>query len=97
MVSTKVLMSVAAMAGATLIYLIIRSRRHERYSLSGSDSSKCGSHCFEIGNEISDKYDCCECRAIVSGNFEPNFHGCMCDSGYSDYCYRPVTNLLLSQ
>lgn len=58
----------------------------------------CDGHCFRNGKgEIMDIYDCCECRATVTNQFEPNFHMCMCGEGYNDYCYRPVTNLLLSQ
>lgn len=58
----------------------------------------CSSHCFSSADgKVMDQYDCCRCMAIVSGRYEPNFHRCMCHNGYSDYCYRPVTNLLLSQ
>jgi len=65
---------------------------------SNFDSDVCAGHCFRDGNgKIMDIYDCCECRATVTNQFEPNFHECMCSEGYKDYCYRPVTNLLLSQ
>lgn len=58
----------------------------------------CQGHCFKNSNgEISNVYDCCECKATITNEFEPNFHMCMCDAGYNDYCYRPVTNFLLSQ
>ena len=58
----------------------------------------CSSHCFSDSHgEVMDQYDCCNCMATIAGNYEPDFYRCMCHNGYEDYCYRPVTNLLLSQ
>lgn len=73
------------------------------YSLQYSRSnfepvSECSGHCFTNGKgQIMDDYDCCECKATITNQFEPNFHQCMCEAGYNDYCYLPVTNLLFSQ
>lgn len=68
------------------------------FSLSDHDSSPCSSHCFKNNNdEISNVWDCCDCKATVTGHYEPNFHQCMCSVGMADYCFKPVTNFLLSQ
>lgn len=85
-------------AGVYIIKLFIKKR--QGFSLEDHENmnSVCSSHCFSNSDgEISDVYDCCNCMAIISGHFEPSFHQCMCNSGYNDYCYKPVTNLLLSQ
>lgn len=97
---TKKLVIVAAVIGCVLIvYFTFKSTR-SYFSLSdhGDLGTVCGSHCFlNQNNEISDIYDCCTCHATISGSFEPNFHQCMCSAGYGDYCFKPVTNMLLSQ
>ena len=77
-----------------IIALLCRSHRSTQHY----DSDVCAGHCFRDGSgKIMDDYDCCECKATVTNKFEPNFHKCMCNAGYADYCYIPVTNLLLSQ
>jgi len=85
--------------GLIIVYFIFKTTR-SNFSLTnhGDLGTVCGSHCFlNQNNEISDIYDCCTCQATTSGKFEPNFHQCMCSAGYGDYCFKPVTNMLLSQ
>jgi hypothetical protein len=65
-----------------------------------NDSGVCSSHCTsgkDSNGGPMDVYDCCECMATVTNHYEPNFHKCMCSYGYGDYCFLPVTNMLLSQ
>lgn len=60
---------------------------------------QCASQCY-VGSdgEIMDIYNCCECIATMSGGeYDPKFRACMCAGGYGDYCFKPVTNFLLSQ
>ncbi len=67
----------------------------KKESLSWDDcSTKC--------NEWGSIFDCCEC--LASGKYITNNAGfntrkreCLCKAGYQNYCYTPVTNLLLSQ
>jgi len=83
---------------AVLIVIWLICRKAQRSNFNFGDDSVCDGHCFRDGNgHIMDVYDCCECKATVTNQFEPNFHKCMCEAGYKDYCYIPVTNLLLSQ
>jgi hypothetical protein len=72
-------------------------------------AGRCATRCVRNGEgEVMDHYDCCECKAIISksvkardslpyDSIEPNLRLCMCEEGYGDYCYLPVTNFLLSQ
>jgi hypothetical protein len=58
----------------------------------------CSTHCNKYGSI----FDCCDC--LASGEYITNNRGfnerkrkCLCEAGYNNYCYTPVTNLLLSQ
>jgi hypothetical protein len=88
----------------TSVMLVYFRRDIYRFTLLDSINGKrktdprCDMHCVvDKGGEVMDVYDCCECSATVSGSYEPTFHKCMCDAGYGDFCYIPVTNFLLSQ
>lgn len=95
----KLLILAAVTGGIMIVYCMLKSAR-SNFSLLNHEGGEtvCASHCFTNQNgEISDIYDCCTCHATISGRYEPNFHQCMCSSGYGDYCFKPVTNMLLSQ
>ena len=89
------------MIGIIVIVAVIFCGKVNRSNFGGvspDPDDVCSGHCFKNSQgQIMDVYDCCECKATVSGSYEPNFHKCMCEAGYGDYCYLPVTNLLLSQ
>jgi hypothetical protein len=96
----KTIVVVLTLSAVALGIGILLYRKREGYIYNNVSTSKdrCKSHCFENNSgEIMDDYDCCECMATVTGSFEPNFHSCMCSVGQNDYCYKPVTNFLLSQ
>jgi len=51
----------------------------------------CHGHCLKNSSGlVEDVWDCCECRATTHATYNQGFRECMCDSGYKDYCFRPV-------
>lgn len=69
--------------------------KRKRENLSWDD---CSTHCNKYGSI----FDCCDCLAsgeyiTNNGGFNIRKRKCLCEAGYDNYCYRPVTNLLLSQ
>jgi hypothetical protein len=78
----------------TIIYFLTSQKSF----FQNLDSDRCATRCSSVSNT----YDCCECQA--TGNFiddtekfNRKFRYCMCGKGYKDYCFKPVTNFLLSQ
>lgn len=70
-----------------LVYL----NRREGYDV-------CHGHCLKNSSGlVEDAWDCCECNATVHATYNKGFRVCMCNLGYQDFCFRPVTNFLLSQ
>ena len=73
------------------------------YSLS-PETGACSSHCARgTDGNIMDIQDCCECQAsggVFEGEtdaYDTKFRSCMCQNKRNDYCFKPVTNFLLSQ
>lgn len=76
-----------------LIYFLTSQKSFQRFQ-----NNRCATKC----TSVSSIYDCCVCQATGdfiddAGRFERKFRFCMCKHGYKDYCYKPVTNFLLSQ
>lgn len=73
--------------------------------VSPANDDTCAAHCVTGSDgRVMDDYDCCQCRATGSAGFgedpgyDKRFRICMCQqAGRRDFCYRPVTNLILSQ
>ena len=91
-----------------IVIVVCRNTHLSHFEPGGDESLKwlastprgdvCSGHCFRNGRgEIMDVWDCCQCKATVTNQYQPNFSKCMCAHGYKDFCYIPVTNLLLSQ
>lgn len=75
---------------AAAILFILYTRR-EGYDV-------CHGHCLKnSSDQVEDAWDCCECNATVHATYNKGFRACMCNLGYGDFCFRPVTNFLLSQ
>jgi hypothetical protein len=73
-----------------LLFLVFMSRR-EGYDI-------CKGHCLRNSSgQVEDAWDCCQCMATVYAKYNKGFRKCMCNLGYGDFCFKPVTNLLLSQ
>ena len=80
---------------------------HNAYSdtdVNVSNTSRCASHCVTGSDgRVMDDYDCCQCRATGAtfgedDGYDKRFRMCMClGAGRGDFCYTPVTNLILSQ
>lgn len=69
-----------------------------------ANTSRCASHCVTGSDgRVMDDYDCCQCRATGDtigddSGYDKRFRMCMClGAGRGDFCYTPVTNLILSQ
>lgn len=76
-----------------------------RTNVMAANDDKCASHCVtDSDGRVMNDYDCCQCRATGSSGFgedpgyDKRFRICMCQqAGRRDFCYRPVTNFILSQ
>jgi len=69
-----------------------------------ANTSRCASQCVTGGDgRVMDDYGCCQCRATGAtfgedDGYDKRFRICMClGAGRGDFCFKPVTNLILSQ
>lgn len=66
-------------------------------NIEGLSIGECAVQCS--GGDV---FGCCQCQSsgltiTNTDNYNSRYRKCLCDSGYHDYCYKPVTNFLLSQ
>ena len=73
--------------------MCITDKTREKLSLEDC-SVRCG--------EGASIFGCCECLAsgpYIENNegFDERKRACLCSAGFENYCFKPVTNFLLSQ